>query len=345
MSSLAAARADNFYVPEDFDPKRHRTLNRYHGVHALRERARPDGALVVRFECPFPMACGRCGESIAKGVRFNAEKREAGAYHSTKIWRFEMTHHCGSMIVVQTDPKNAEYVVVSGARRRAEPGRAALAPEGEEDDEGLLAGPADAVPREHAVGREKRPLTNTADPMASLERASAAARRAAERGARLEALERISSARHASGSGLHGANRALRDRMRAARDEERGLEAERRRMGVAEGVRLLPPSRADREAAAAAFGGGRRRPLEGEGDDEEASGLRRILSEPIFAGAAAAAGQGASAALAAARAAKREASAAAAVAASRAPAAAKPRASGAVVAWAPPLASARKRRR
>jgi coiled-coil domain-containing protein 130 len=366
MSSLAAAKADNFYFPEDFDPQRHRTLNRYHGQHALRDRARADGALVVRFEVPFPLSCSRCGEAIGKGVRFNAEKREAGSYHSTKVWRFEMQHHCGSLIVVQTDPANADYVVVSGARRRASAGRAALAPEGEldaEEEAALLGGkPADAVPREHAVGREKAQegggragAANAADPMASLELASAAARRAAERTARLEALERMSSARHASGTGLHGLNRALRDRMRAARDEERGLEAERKHMGVAESVRLLPASRDDaRRAAATMAAASRKRGGEqGVGADDEVRRRRRILSESIFGGGGGGAGGGAAAALAAARAnnsSKREAAATATTAAAALPSAAAPPrpnkppppASSAVAAWAPPLV--RKRR-
>jgi coiled-coil domain-containing protein 130 len=51
-------------------------------------------------------------------VRFNAEKKQIGAYHSTKIWSFRMkTPCCQHAVEVQTDPKNAEYLVVSGARR------------------------------------------------------------------------------------------------------------------------------------------------------------------------------------------------------------------------------------
>jgi coiled-coil domain-containing protein 130 len=307
MSSLAAAKADNFYVPQDFDPARHRTLNAYHGVHALRGRALADGGLVVRFETPFDCVCARCGENVAKGVRFNADKRQAGQYHSTKIWRFEMRHHCGSVIVIQTDPENRDYAVLSGARRRAAPGGGAAgaggAGGGEDDEEGggaearlrrleeelLGAGPSDAVPRDMLVGRE-RPSAGAAaaGPMAALERGQIAARRAAERRSRLEALEESSAARHASGKGL-SLNRALRDRMRAARSEERGLEDERRRMGVSEGVRLLPASAADGAEAAAALSAARRHGGDGAaGEQEEAArGRQRILSEHIFAQAAA----------------------------------------------------------
>jgi hypothetical protein len=31
---------------------------------------------------------------IAKGVRFNAEKKEVGKFHSTKILEFKLIHFC-----------------------------------------------------------------------------------------------------------------------------------------------------------------------------------------------------------------------------------------------------------
>lgn len=51
-------------------------------------------------------------------MRFNAEKKQIGMYHSTRIWSFRMrTPCCQGTIEIHTDPKNAEYVIVSGARR------------------------------------------------------------------------------------------------------------------------------------------------------------------------------------------------------------------------------------
>ena len=58
---------------------------------------------------------------IGQGVRFNAEKKQVGNYHSTKILQFSMRHHCGSIIVIETDPKNAEYIVKEGARKKVSP--------------------------------------------------------------------------------------------------------------------------------------------------------------------------------------------------------------------------------
>lgn len=143
-----------------------------------------------RFEVPFNIWCNTCGEHIAKGVRFNAEKKQVrgdaphplqhhgwqqelssaplalrpwpharphahtcvcspctaflsrkqqaadappllfvtprhagsqvGTYFSTKVWSFTMRHHCGCKITITTDPKNAEYLVTDGARRKIE---------------------------------------------------------------------------------------------------------------------------------------------------------------------------------------------------------------------------------
>jgi Saf4/Yju2 protein len=54
-----------------------------------------------------------------QGVRFNAEKKAIGNYHSTKIWSFSMrTPCCSTRIEIHTDPKNARYKIVSGAKQK-----------------------------------------------------------------------------------------------------------------------------------------------------------------------------------------------------------------------------------
>eukprot|EP01016_Furgasonia_blochmanni_P051558 TRINITY_DN8131_c0_g1_i2.p1 TRINITY_DN8131_c0_g1~~TRINITY_DN8131_c0_g1_i2.p1 ORF type:complete len:226 (+),score=56.87 TRINITY_DN8131_c0_g1_i2:312-989(+) len=53
---------------------------------------------------------------IGKGVRFNAEKKQVGKFHSTKIWEFSMNCHlCSNKIKCQTDPENTDYKFVEGA--------------------------------------------------------------------------------------------------------------------------------------------------------------------------------------------------------------------------------------
>lgn len=57
MSSLAAARADNFYYDPGWTPAAG-SLNTYHGTHALGKRAsklKSQGILVIR--CVSPVAC------------------------------------------------------------------------------------------------------------------------------------------------------------------------------------------------------------------------------------------------------------------------------------------------
>jgi hypothetical protein len=109
-----------YIPPEALD--RNLSLNAASGKgHALGKRARPSGALVVRFELPFAVWCTTCDpeQIIGQGVRFNAEKTKVGNYYSTPIWAFRFKHTvCGGTIEVRTDPKAAEYVVTEGGRRR-----------------------------------------------------------------------------------------------------------------------------------------------------------------------------------------------------------------------------------
>jgi coiled-coil domain-containing protein 130 len=108
-------------IPAPLTPTPH-APPQYNGQHALRERAKKigEGILVIRFEVPFNVWCLKCNEHIAQGERFNAEKQQVGNYLSTKILAFTMRHHCGCKIVIQTDPKNCEYVCMEGVRRKVE---------------------------------------------------------------------------------------------------------------------------------------------------------------------------------------------------------------------------------
>ena len=109
------------YVP----PEHEGTLsaNKLANKHALGSRARKlsQGILTVRFEMPFPIWCTTCPKPtiIGQGVRFNAEKKKVGSYHTTPIYSFRMKHvACGGWIEIRTDPKNTAYVVTEGAKKR-----------------------------------------------------------------------------------------------------------------------------------------------------------------------------------------------------------------------------------
>ncbi|KAJ8001693.1 hypothetical protein DPEC_G00172100 [Dallia pectoralis] len=120
---MGERKGQNHYYPPDFDPKKHGSLNGYHGTHALRERARKlsQGILIIRFEMPYNIWCDGCKNHIGMGVRYNAEKKKVGNYYTTPIYRFRMKCHlCVNHIEMQTDPATCDYVIVSGAQRKEE---------------------------------------------------------------------------------------------------------------------------------------------------------------------------------------------------------------------------------
>lgn len=99
---------------------------------------------------PFAVWCTNCKPNeviIGQGVRFNAEKKKVGNYHSTPIYSFRMKHTvCGGWIEIRTDPANTAYVVVEGGRKRdtgehkeLQPGEIAIRP-------GITQDPAEKDP-------------------------------------------------------------------------------------------------------------------------------------------------------------------------------------------------------
>ncbi|EKX72583.1 conserved hypothetical protein [Theileria equi strain WA] len=139
MSTLKAARADNFYYPPDADEsyrtqrKRMRKTPkkvRAHGISLKYGRIGEEGddiwnqgpkGPVIRFEMPFKVICLGCGAFIAKGVRFDAERKRVGKYYSTNIYAFRMSClYCHTQIVIQTDPENTDYLCKEGVRKRIE---------------------------------------------------------------------------------------------------------------------------------------------------------------------------------------------------------------------------------
>ncbi|KAK5776960.1 uncharacterized protein LOC108480632 [Gossypium arboreum] len=227
MSSLAAARADNFYYPPEWDPSQG-SLNKFHGQHALRERARKidQGILIIRFEMPFNIWCGGCNSMIAKGVRFNAEKKQVGNYYSTKIWSFTMKSACCKReIVIQTDPKNCEYVIISGAQRKTE-----------------VFDVEDAETLELPADEERGKL---ADPFYRLEHQEEDLQKKKEAEPVLVRLQRVSDARHSDDYAL---NKALRAKLRSQKKRVFEEESASRKMGLS--IRLLPASEEDGATAA-----------------------------------------------------------------------------------------------
>jgi coiled-coil domain-containing protein 130 len=118
---MGERKGQNKYYPPDFDYKKHKSLNAYHGTHALRERARKldRGIMIIRFEMPYNIWCDGCKAHVAMGVRYNAEKTKVDMYHTTPIYQFKMKCHlCDMHFIIKTDPQNKDYVILSGARRK-----------------------------------------------------------------------------------------------------------------------------------------------------------------------------------------------------------------------------------
>lgn len=167
---------------------------------------------------------------IAKGVRFNAEKKQVGNYYSTKIWSFKMKAACCKQeIEIQTDPKNCEYVVVSGAEKKTEDydevdAETVLLPAAE--DRGKLVDPfyqLEHMGEDVAKGKQAAPL--------------------------LVRLQRSSDLKH---SDNYARNKALRADLRAQKKRVANEEAEARKKGL--GIRLLPVTQDDiTQAANVAF--------------------------------------------------------------------------------------------
>lgn len=236
MSSLAATRADGFYYdPLRFDPNRkgRDSVNALAGSHHLGVRAKrlhTEGILVVRFEMPHDVWCDGCGRHVARGVRFNADKKKAGEYYTTTIWEFRMKcPSCDTEFVIRTDPKNSDYAFVSGCRKKVREYSAASAEAIELKDERTAAALA-------------------SDPFFRLEHASADAARARAASARLASAMQTQSRRYEDD---YAANQAARQAARAGRRLSAAALAEGAAIGLA--IPLLPATAADELAAAEAI--------------------------------------------------------------------------------------------
>ena len=237
MSTLAATKADGFYYPPDWTPEGGSAslARKFNKNGSLGKRANKlhEGKLTVRFEMPYNVGCRRCGQTIARGVRFNAEKRVVGKYHSTPIYAFTMlTSCCANQLEIHTDPKDAEYVIVSGADRRI--GGAGAATRYNDHAKGL---DAEGTTEIELQSREERDAM-MADPMGRLERTVGMVR-AAEDGDGPSASGRAPPTfielRDRSKNRWkddYEANRTLRRAMRGQRKEIKALREEGKRLNL-----------------------------------------------------------------------------------------------------------------
>tara|TARA_B100001996_G_scaffold363879_1_gene332473 strand:+ start:149 stop:826 length:678 start_codon:yes stop_codon:yes gene_type:complete len=221
------------------------------------------GVLTIRFEMPFNVRCGACEHMIAKGVRFNAEKRKVGNYYFTPIWSFTMRSPCCSHeIVIQTDPAKTEYVVTKGAERSV--GYGGLIDEEESENAMQLL----------EYQNEAERAASSTNPMALLESKTVDAKKVKANAKSTFDLNRVSKARWKHD---YDANKSLRRSMRNRRKEEHALRDRGRALGLPDHVKLKPEREEDRAYARRVFNTSifKRRQREKRKD---------ILSESIFDG-------------------------------------------------------------
>lgn len=232
--------------------------------HALGQRARKinQGILTVRFEMPFAMWCTSCPKPtiIAQGVRFNAEKKKVGNYYSTPIWSFRIKHGaCGGWIEIRTDPKNAEYVVHEGGKRR----------DYGEDKEGDKTGPLGEILTEEERERRRN------DAFAAFEGKVVEKEKGKVEGQRVEELMLD---RERNWSDPYAANQRLRKSFRVERKVRHRKEAEKERLQERLGlsIELLDENEADRHAASLVEFG------EAAGAGDSVTITREVGSRPLF---------------------------------------------------------------
>jgi len=234
--SLTAVGADGYYIPPEYDARIHGSLDKYQSEAGTAGgkwggRIKHTGGtsnLIIRFEMPFNVWCVSCGRSIAKGVRFNAEKKQAGTYYNTKLWSFSFRLPCcQSRCEIQTDPKNADYAIVRGARRKVE--------EYSAKDAGV----------QELIDEEHRERLRT-DATYRVEHHESARQLRTENDRQLQLLRRESDLLHAD---EHGLNRQLRRQMRGARHDHLSRVARGEEINLDPRVKLLPEHPEDIEIA------------------------------------------------------------------------------------------------
>ena len=254
MSTLAATKADGFYYPPDWTPEGGSAslARKFNKNGSLGKRANKlhEGKLTVRFEMPYNVGCRRCGQTIARGVRFNAEKRVVGKYHSTPIYAFTMlTSCCANQLEIHTDPKDAEYVIERRRQTDRRGGHQVQRPRQGSRRRGYHG--------DELQSREERDAM-MADPMGRLERTVNGPSRGGRRRP-VGVRPRASHVHRAQGpvknrwKDDYEANRTLRRAMRGQRKEIKALREEGKRLNLAEHIKLLPRSEEDAHEAREAF--------------------------------------------------------------------------------------------
>ena len=179
---------------------------------------------------PVNVWCDGCGEHIARGVRYNAEKKKCGTYFTSDVFEFQMNCHlCGQRFIIKTDPENRDYEFVSGLHRKVETFDVKEIGTREFDDKEQALMRADAI----------RSLENKEEDSMKFEKAVPT----------LDRLKDLEEKLHTNEDSL---NQRVRSKLREIRKAEERREARATAAGLS--IRLLPTSRSDiRKSRSVAF--------------------------------------------------------------------------------------------
>eukprot|EP00930_Biecheleria_cincta_P005300 TRINITY_DN106220_c0_g1_i1.p1 TRINITY_DN106220_c0_g1~~TRINITY_DN106220_c0_g1_i1.p1 ORF type:complete len:316 (+),score=62.32 TRINITY_DN106220_c0_g1_i1:126-1073(+) len=250
--TLKAACADTFHYPQEWDPsrgsldqfQRRKGFEHHLGKHRVKNLDR--GVLLIRFEMPFKVQCLRCGLYINQGTRYDADKKKVDMYFSSPVYRFVMrcgnivdprhsadgTAHCNQRLAVRTDPKNDDYFLEEGLRRKVD-----------------VWDSKDSETIELLDPETNRQMA--ADPLFRVEKTLRDRQKEKSEKERLADLQDLQAEREDA----YGWNCAMRTAHRVKRKEEKAREEEQRRAGKPNFVLPLEPaSEQDRlQAKAVAF--------------------------------------------------------------------------------------------
>lgn len=181
--------------------------------------------MIVRFEMPVNVWCEGCHEHIARGVRYNAEKKKCGTYFSSDVFEFQMNCHlCGQRFIIKTDPQNRDYEFVSGLRRKVETFDVKDIGTREFDEKEQALMRTDAI----------RSLENKEEDALNFQKA-------------VPALDGIKSIQDRLYQDEDSLNRTVRDKLRGMRKAEERRENRAKAAGL--GIHLLPTSKSDIKAS------------------------------------------------------------------------------------------------
>lgn len=114
----------NKYIPPDFDPEKlsqkKKILKRIEKKKNKQNKKNSKNFMNIRMMYPFTLRCSKCKSFTYVGTKFNSrvEKVKDEDYLKIPIWKFYgKCSECRNEIVFKTDPKNGDYVMVSGGIR------------------------------------------------------------------------------------------------------------------------------------------------------------------------------------------------------------------------------------